>query len=41
MLLYNSTSVVKTREPEVEQLCIAVHKIYNIHHTNPLDIQDI
>ena len=31
MFLYNSASVVKTREPEDEQLCFTV--IYNIEYT--------
>ena len=30
-------SVVKTRKPEDEQLCIAVHTINNICNANPLD----
>ena len=31
-------SVVKTREPKDEQLCIAVHRIINnIHDAKPLD----
>ena len=40
MFSCNLTSVSKTREPEDEQLCIAVHIIYNIHDTDPIDIQD-
>ena len=40
MVLYNSASVAKTREPEDEQLCIAVHIIQNICDTDPLDNQD-
>ena len=40
MFLFNSASLVKTRDPEDKQLCIAVDIIYNIHDTNPLDIQD-
>ena len=39
-MLYNSASVGKTREPKDEQLCMAVHIIYNICNTDPLDIQD-
>ena len=34
-------SVAKTREPEDEQLCIAVHTIYNICDANPLDNSSI
>ena len=30
-------SVAKTREPEDEQLCIAVHTINKIHDTDCLD----
>ena len=30
-------SVAKPREPEDEQLCIAVHTINNIHDADPLD----
>ena len=30
-------SVAKTRGPEEEQLCIAVHTINNICHGDPLD----
>ena len=40
MLSYNSTLAAKTRESEDEQLCIAVHIIYNICDTDPLDKQD-
>ena len=35
LIIYH-LSVVKTREPEDEQLCITVHTI-NIHDTDPLD----
>ena len=35
-------SVVKTREPKDEQLCITVHTIYNnIHDADPLDNSSI
>ena len=39
MLSFNiyHLSVAKTREPEDEQLCIAVHTINNIYDADPLD----
>ena len=40
MSLFNSALVVKTREPEDKQWCIAVHIIQNIHDTDPLDNSD-
>ena len=33
-------SVVKTREPKDEQLCIAMHILKNIHEMYLLDSQD-
>ena len=38
LFLLNPALVTKTREPEDEQVCIAVHIIWNICDTNLLDI---
>ena len=40
MFLYNSALAVKTRQPEDDQLCIAVHILKNVCDTDPLGKQD-